>query len=113
GGARLAPQLFDPDQIGGRVAPHDPHGRRADDVAGDADLVGRGRRQPERAGPRSRAPGRLVREEANRGNGDHVDARDCLSAAARKCRMYCAPEYSETTVESQSSLVPALWYGTG
>ena len=69
------------------------HGRGADQIARDA----RPRRRPAptaRTRPARAAARRAASSGGKRGGGDrdHVVARDCLSAADRKCRMYCAPE---------------------
>jgi len=112
GRARVRPGPFDAREIRRPVAAHDVHRRRAHHVARDADLVGRGRGQPEGSRFRRRPPRGFVRGQRSGGDRDHVGvvvARDCFSAAARKCRMYCTPEYSDTTVEKYSSHSPAIW----
>ena len=77
-------------------------------MAGERTVRTRRRRQPERATFDGGAPRRFGWLERDGGDRDHVAARDCLTAATRKCRMYCAPEYSDTTVDNTSNHHPAL-----
>ena len=78
-------------------------------IARDADAVGGRHRQPERSRQLGGTARRLLRGKRCRGDRDHAEARGCCSAAARKWRMYCTPENTDTAVDTYSTTLPARW----